>query len=299
MDRSAHEQIPADLASNGRELIGKTVAEALPEVADQGFVDLLDTVFRTGEPFVGRRTPIDLQTGTEALERFYLDFIYQAIKEPDGSISGIFVEGQDVTDHVATEDRLALINGELQHRVKNTLAMVQAIAMQSLQPVEDREPVDTFLRRLMALARAHDTLVQQNWSAARMHAAVTASIDSFDMADRFDVSGSELHLGPSATLSLSMILHELTTNAIKYGSLSVETGKVELSWSEDRSRGNLDLVISWKERGGPAAVAPTRKGFGTKLIRMGLDGTGGVETHYEPEGFSAEIRAPLDQLQRK
>ena len=283
-----------------RDIIGKTAREAIPEAANQGFNELLDRVYRTGEPFVGRRTPITLQSDPGSPPRqHYLDFIYQAIREPDGSISGIFVEGQDVTDHVLGEQRLELINRELQHRVKNTLAMVQAIAMQTLREVKEREAVESLLQRLFALSRAHDTLVQRNWSGAEITAAARASVESFGMPERFDIDGPSLELGPSATLSLSMILHELSTNAIKYGALSVEGGHVSLSWEIDHSAEQPELVLKWKERGGPVTGPATGKGgFGTKLVRMGLDGTGRVVLDFDPTGLSAELRAPVAGLYR-
>ena len=283
-----------------RDLIGLSVRQAVPEVNGHDFINLLDEVYRTGEPFVGRRMPLDLQPDpAQPSVRSYLDFIYQAIKEPDGSISGIFVEGQDVTDHVQAEELQALINGELQHRVKNTLAIVQAIASQSLRTVENKQPVDTFLQRLKALSGAHDALVQQNWSSAEIQTAVEAIVSSFALGHRFEIAGPRLLLAPNATLSLSMMLHELTTNAVKYGSLSVEGGRVDLNWSIDDNTDNRILVFNWIERGGPPVTAPKTKGFGTKLVKMGLDGTGDVQTVYNVEGFSAMIRAPMDHLQRK
>lgn len=283
-----------------RDVIGKPVREAVPEAAKQGFTDLLDQVYRTGEPFVGRRNSILLQSDPDQPpRRHYLDFIYQAIREPDGSISGIFVEGQDVTDHVLAEERLELINRELQHRVKNTLATVQAVAMQTLRGVGERDVVDSLTQRLIALGRAHDTLVQQNWSAASLTDVVRTGVESFGMPDRFEVGGPPLELGPNATLSLSMILHELSTNAIKYGALSVPEGRVLLNWDIDRNVAPPELVVKWEERNGPPPVEPSgRGGFGTKLIRMGLDGTGRVSLNFHQTGLVAEIRAPLAGLFR-
>lgn len=284
----------------GRDLTGKTVREAVPEAADQGFIGLLDRVYRTGEPFVGRRTPIVLQADSGGPSReHFLDFIYQAIREPDGSISGIFVEGQDVTDHVLAEQRLELVNRELQHRVKNTLAMVQAIAMQTLRAVPERPPVDNLLHRLIALSRAHDTLISQNWSAADIGAATRASVENLGMSERFDIEGPSLELGPSATLSLSMILHELSTNAIKYGALSSEGGRVSLEWEIEGSGDQPELVLTWRERGGPPPTPPEGgSGFGTKLVRMGLDGTGTVEVDFQPAGLVVRFTAPVEGLRR-
>jgi two-component sensor histidine kinase len=283
-----------------RDLVGKTVREGIPEAASQGFVELLDRVYQTGEPFVGRRTPIMLESEQDKPARqHYLDFIYQAVREPDGSISGIFVEGQDVTDHVLAEQRLELVNRELQHRVKNTLATVQAIAMQTLRDVTDKGPVEALTQRILALSRAHDSLIQQNWSSADIREAAQSSFDNFGVSDRVDIEGPSLELGPNATLSLAMILHELSTNAMKYGALSVETGRVSLRWDIENTGPEAELVVRWTEQGGPPAVAPTgRSGFGTKLVKMGLDGTGQVKLDFLSAGLSAELRAPVASLHR-
>lgn len=280
-------------------LIGKPVRDAVPDAGGQGFFELLDQVYQTGEPFVGRRVPIELQPDekTEA-EMFFLDFIYQAIRESDGTISGIFVEGQDVSDHVLAEERLTLINGELQHRVKNTLAMVQAIANQTLKPVTDREPVETFEKRLFALSRAHDTLVQENWSQADIRIATSSSLSAFGVADRVAVKGPSVELGPNAILSLSMILHELTTNAVKYGALAVERGHVSITWDVVDKEDGPFLQFVWQEREGPAVVKPEHRGFGSKLISRGIDGTGEVALDYAPSGFAAHFTAPLSALTR-
>ena len=118
------------------------------------------------------------------------------------------------------------------------------------------------------------------------------------MNDRFEVSGPRVSLGPPATLSLSMLLHELATNALKYGALSSETGRVRTEWRLVGQNEEAALVFDWAETGGPAVRQPERKGFGSRLIGMGLGGTGGTELRYLPHGFEAEFKAPLSHLQR-
>jgi two-component sensor histidine kinase len=190
-----------------------------------------------------------------------------------------------------------LLNEELSHRMKNMMAMVQAIAGQTLKSVPDREPVRAFEKRIHALSAAHDVLLQQNWSAAQISAVVHSVLGTFDLYPRFEVSGPGTDLGPRATLSLSLLLHELTTNALKHGSLSNETGRVSLTWRLEEERGDPVLILVWREQGGPPAREPDRKGFGSRLIRMGLVGTGGVELRYAPTGLEAEFTAPLSQVQ--
>lgn len=190
-----------------------------------------------------------------------------------------------------------LLNQELSHRMKNTLAMVQAIAQQTLRGVADREAVDAFGKRLHTLAAAHDVLLQKSWSSTQLGPLVHAVLSTFDQAGRFVVAGPDLTLGPRATLSLSLVLHELSTNAIKYGALSVAGGQVGVRWAVDHAAAEPELTLWWEEAGGPPAAAPSRRGFGSRLIRSGLVGTGGVDLRYEPSGFSAEMRAPLKQVQ--
>jgi PAS domain S-box-containing protein len=190
-----------------------------------------------------------------------------------------------------------VLNHELSHRLKNTLSMVQAIANQTLRPLTERGPVDAFEHRLQALSRAHDVLMQENWSAAPIRKAVLNVLQNFGDGERIAIAGPALQLGPRAILSLSLLLHELGTNAAKYGSLSNDSGRVTVDWRVDGDDQERELVIDWRESGGPPVHEPDRKGFGSKLIRMGLDGTGQVALHYLSSGFTAEIRAPLAQLQ--
>lgn len=192
-----------------------------------------------------------------------------------------------------------LLNQELSHRLKNTLAMVQAIASQTLKDVTERHAVDSFRQRLAALGLAHDVLLQQSWAAAPI-GTVIAKVLAFDAAaSRVEAHGPAVQLGSKAVLQLSLLLHELTTNAVKYGSLSVETGAVALVWRLDGADDIGDVVMTWTESGGPSVAPPTRTGFGSRLIRTGLGGTGGVELRYEHTGFSVEFRTPLGLLIRQ
>jgi two-component sensor histidine kinase len=201
------------------------------------------------------------------------------------------------TARLRAEAEQQLLNEELSHRMKNMMAMVQAIASQTLKSVPDREPVLALEKRIHALSAAHDVLLQQNWSAARIGAVVSSVLGTFDLFERFDLSGPSVDLGPRATLSLSLLLHELTTNALKYGALSNEAGRIAVLWRLDDGEGEPELVLTWREEGGPLTREPDSRGFGSRLIRMGLVGTGGVELRYAPTGLEAEFKAPLSQVQ--
>ena len=192
-----------------------------------------------------------------------------------------------------------LLNQELSHRLKNTLAMVQAIASQTLKEVAERQAVEAFRQRLAALGLAHDVLLQQSWTAAPIATVVDKVLTFNAAASRVQARGPDVQLGSKAVLQLSLLLHELTTNAVKYGSLSVESGVVALAWQLDGPDETTDVVLNWTETGGPPVCPPVRTGFGSRLIRTGLGGTGGVELRYLSMGFSAEFRTPLGLLTRQ
>ena len=199
---------------------------------------------------------------------------------------------------VRAEAEQDILNREMSHRLKNSFAMVQAIATQTLKPVTEREHVENFERRLHALSRAHDILMQDNWISADVRALVFGTAEPFDLGERLKVEGPHVSIGPRGTLSMSLLLHELLTNAMKYGALSIDTGSVEVRWFIGGRGEQATFHFSWREVGGPSAEEPTHKGFGSKLIRMGLIGTGGTRTSYSPKGFSADMSASLSQMQR-
>ncbi|BCM85237.1 hypothetical protein mvi_36980 [Methylobacterium indicum] len=196
------------------------------------------------------------------------------------------------------EERQDLLNHELSHRLKNTMAMVMSIAHQTLRAIPEREPVEAFEKRIRALASAHDLLLRRNWTAADLGAVCREVLSTVADGRRFTLDGPDVPLGPGAGLSASLLLHELATNAAKYGSLSGDEGGVELRWWIESGSGEPELVLRWREHGGPPVVAPTRRGFGSRLIRTGLVGTGGVDVTYHAEGLVAIMRAPLVEVQR-
>jgi PAS domain S-box-containing protein len=192
------------------------------------------------------------------------------------------------------EDRQRVLNQELSHRLKNTLAMVQAIAGQTLKRVTERDAVGSFEQRLGALASAHDVLLGRGWAAADLATVAERVLEVLDGRDRFRIGGPPVELGARAALSTSLLLHELGTNAVKYGALSNDAGTVAVTWTIERGVLRLD----WLEHGGPAAAVPKSHGFGSRLIKLGLMGTGGVTLRYEASGFSASMYAPLAELQQ-
>jgi two-component sensor histidine kinase len=285
---------------NGRDVVGKTVAEALPEVVNQGFVTLLDQVRTTGEPYIGRSVGVMLEADCGGpLEERFLNFVYQPITAPDGETTGVFVQGHDVTDQRRAEEHQQLLIHELNHRVKNTLSIVQALAMQSFNDRTDASAArETFDARLNALSAAHSLLTTQNWERAGLFDIIGSSVSATAGANasRVSIYGPDIAVAPQTAVSLAMAIHELCTNAIKYGALSNATGTVDVRWTAMRAGdGSIDLVIDWSEAGGPPVETPSRRGFGTRLIERGLSAElrSTVTLDFHPAGVKCTILAKL------
>jgi two-component sensor histidine kinase len=179
-----------------------------------------------------------------------------------------------------------LLLDELNHRVKNTLATVQAMAIQTMKDV-DLSARDAFLARLFALSSQHDLLTMDNWEGASLEGVVRRALRSWreDEHARFQVEGPPVHLTPKRALALGMAFHELATNAAKYGALSNATGTVNMRWAV-AADGNI-LSFTWEERGGPPVIPPKHRGFGLRLIEhgMGRELSGRVMLDFRPEGL--------------
>jgi PAS domain S-box-containing protein len=265
-----------------RDVLGRPVRQALPEVVEQGFVELLDRVYTTGEAFVGNGVSVLLQRNPgERPEERFVDFIYQPIRDAEGQVSGIFVEGSDVTERILAQQQQRLLLDELNHRVKNTLANVQAIAAQTLRAAPDPAAFrHAFEARLMALSATHDLLTASTWTGASLTDVLLLELKPHG-AGRYRLEGPAVTLTSQETLTFGLVFHELATNAAKYGALSNPDGCVEVRWSVKRD-GQPRLHLEWREHGGPAiSQAPERTGFGSRLIersiRADLDGKAQIE----------------------
>ena len=290
------------LLTGRQDIVGKPVAEALPEAVEQGFVTLLDTVRDTREAYVGRGVEIDLQrTAGGARERRVLDFNYHPVGGFDGPAEGIFVQVIDITEQANAARQQALLNHELAHRMKNRLALVQAVANQTLRLASDLDSARLSLnQRIGVLARAQDMLLSgtaQATTVTEIVNGVTALHD--DPADpRFHLEGPDLTVGPRAALSLSLMLHELSTNAAKYGALSVPGGSVSVIWHSAPTDDGDCFCLEWNETDGPPVMEPAHSGSGTRLLKAGISGAriSKVDLHYHPEGVCCEICVDLKGL---
>ena len=201
---------------------------------------------------------------------------------------------------VRAEEQQQLLNRELSHRLKNTLAMVQAIATQTLRGASDIEVAKEVLAaRLIALGKAHDILMCGDGESqgTDIQAVVESALGSHEDPDRrrFKFRGPLVPCGARAALSLALMVHELATNAAKYGALSTPDGRVTLAWEIDENANAETVRFIWQEEGGPPVTAPSRVGFGSRLIERGLAGAvgGQVVLRYSPEGVCCTLIAPL------
>ncbi|KQS63424.1 hypothetical protein ASG39_16245 [Rhizobium sp. Leaf371] len=282
-----------------RDVIGKPVGEALPELAGQGFEALLDQAYSSGEPVSRWSERLVLIRSAEiGAEERYVDFVYQPIKADSGEVTHIFVQGSDVTERVIAEHRQRLLVNELNHRVKNTLASVQAITTQTLRGAMSlKEASDSINGRILALSRAHNMLTAQNWTGADLSDVLETALSIHDDPDhsRLEITAQTLRFEPHAALSIALALHELAINAEKYGALSRSEGRVEIVCETTRVEDQEVFRMTWREKGGPPVHPPQRRGFGFHLLERALpvELTGTVRIHHRPDGLVFELSAPL------
>ncbi|MGY1519638.1 sensor histidine kinase [Luteimonas sp. A482] len=220
------------------------------------------------------------------------------IRDDDGAVSEWFGAATDIDQRVRHEESLRLLVNELDHRVKNTLAIVQSIVAQTLRTSPDgAEATPLIESRLQALAATHDVLTREKWSGAPVEEIVRLAVGHCRDGNpaRFDLQGPAVSLDPRRAVALSMAMHELCTNATKYGAMSVPDGRVRVHWALHDQDGQTRLVLDWEESGGPPVQAPTRGGFGTRLLQRGLqhDLQGTVTLEFPPAGVRCHIEAPL------
>jgi two-component sensor histidine kinase len=213
----------------------------------------------------------------------------------EGKVGGVLVVCRDVTSEHMAREALNLINEELKHRVKNTLTVLGAVATQTFRDASSKADLEKYQGRLAAFGRAHDLLTAANWAAAPLQDVISTALIPYRTGEgRFTISGPALILKSRQALALSLAIHELATNAMKYGALSVPSGCVSIAWtSEDQ-----EFVFTWQESGGPPASTPSSVSFGSRLISRVLqdDFGGAVEVSYEPAGLICRLTAPLENL---
>ncbi len=272
------------------EIVGESILRIIPPELHGEEKSILERV-RKGEHVEHYETERITKNG----ERVNVSLTVSLMRDRSGKTIGIAKVGRDITQAKNAERMQKLLIGELSHRVKNTLATVQAIANQTLKNCENPEEIVKGINgRIGALAKAHSVLTDNSWEGADLSTLMHDQLllGGAD-ADRISCSGPSVILDPQAALHFSLILHELGTNARKYGSLSEPQGRVAVDWSVEK-RDSYILMLRWREQHGPAVKAPTRRGFGTTLIEQTLRGHGGeAKLEYKQNGVLCEISLPL------
>jgi two-component sensor histidine kinase len=200
----------------------------------------------------------------------------------------------DISERKRAEERLNLVVGEMRHRVKNIIAVMQSITVRTFVDGKSIDEARVIMSgRLLALGRAHDLLTRASWQGASLKGVVQAEIAAF--SERFNLHGPEIVLNPSATQTFALALHELATNAVKYGALSSPQGRIDVRWSMTEDSEEPRLKFHWVERGGPPATSPERKGFGLTLLNNAMmsDFDRPPRMSFTDEGFEYEVDAPL------
>jgi two-component sensor histidine kinase/CHASE1-domain containing sensor protein len=247
-----------------------------------------------------RREDVRFDLDMESADhRQVLDLWIRPLESSRGAVTGLVVSAVDVTDRYESEETQRLLMRELDHRMKNTLQVIQAIIRRTARSHDSIEKFEqSLIGRVNAMARAHELLAQERWMGADIGTIIAQESVNFDAADAIRSSGPRIRLNPKAALSFALAAHELGTNALKYGALSAPNGRVDVDWSVERVEDEPRFVLCWKESGGPPVEPPTRQGFGSMLIERSiayeLDGKATVD--YRREGFTCTISAPMSAI---
>lgn len=216
----------------------------------------------------------------------------------EGRVDRVLSVSRDHTSLEAARAQQRLLNGELNHRLKNILTMVQSIASQTLRDADSlKDAAAAFSSRLASLGHAADILTATSWHAADLHDVIHAGLAAIDgKQDRISVDGPTVTLNASAALATTLALHELATNAIKYGALSNDEGTVLLDWTVTGAGNERQFTLRWKEKDGPEVAPPSKRGFGSRLIERSLQSyfRGNARLSYPPDGLEFRLVAPLD-----
>jgi two-component sensor histidine kinase len=266
------------------DVIGRVLWEAFPHTRNTGLAKLFHKVMASRETIRSETESIVVKGRWMAYRLFPLG-------------DGLGVVFRDTTDRHVAEVQRDLLVKELEHRVKNTLTIVQSIAAQTFRHSNVDPAVQrAFEGRLITLSNVHAVLTQHSWDSAELHEVVHSALRAHGVPgeQHFTIDGPELRLSPQSAVAVSMAVHELATNAMKYGALSTAAGHVDVGWSVVGGR----FRWSWRERGGPKVKVPRRKGFGSRMIEraLALQLSGKVAIEYAAKGVVCTIDAPVEAV---
>ncbi len=278
------------------EAIGRDVEMIVPSGRRSGEFDLRTQISR-GEEVA------DYDTMGQRKDASTVDvsISLSPIRSGAGAIVGASLIAREIGERVRHGKRQDMLVQELNHRVKNTLAMVQSIASQTFTEKSDPEAFqEAFQRRMGALSRTHNLLADGDWNGSAIRDILRTETAPYDDGeDRVLAAGPDVRLTPSASLALGMAFHELATNAAKYGALSLPAGQVRVDWRIENSGGERRLALDWQESQGPPVSQPTHRGLGSRLIERGLAHQldGATELRFEPAGLRFVLQASLTSIE--
>lgn len=230
---------------------------------------------------------------------FWAALFVNPVRDEAGQVIQYFASLVDLTAHKEEAAQSRMLINELNHRVKNTLSTVQSVVRQALRTGSDPEVIRASIEsRLLALSRSHDLLTRENWESAGLRDVLNESLEPFrasdDWAGRVVIKGENIRFPPKAILALGLAFNELATNAVKYGAFSNEAGSVLIEWKSESTPEGSRLILRWQEKGGPPVKAPSRKGFGSRMLEHGLaqELQGTVQLDYRPDGVICTMNIP-------
>lgn len=265
------------------------VALVVPEDR-MAVLEQTEAAFLTGEPY-----SMEYRITNRNRQTIWVETRAKALLGENPTLLGVIF---DVSERKQNEADKALVTREISHRFKNSMAMVQSIANQTLRNSSNPdEASQLFNERLHALAQAHDMLLQDNWGGATIGQIADKALAPFNrtFGNRIRISGPSLFVSDRITVSLSLGLYELATNAVKYGSLSNETGIIDFSWNVIAEQGEQKFQMQWTETQGPTVSRPSRRGFGQRLIRLVLaeELKAKCDIDFAPDGLKINVVAPI------
>ena len=255
--------------------------------------ELRQSVLRAAK---GERVLHDTTVRISGDERIAVANLLAPVVDENGIVTNVVASGFDISDRKKAEQHREMLVGELSHRVKNSLATVQTIASHTLREASDLESFrEAFVGRLMAISKCHDLLVDTTRSDADISQLIRDQVLPYahgGLDRQVTMRGPRLVLGPEAAHTFGLILHELATNAAKYGALSTEQGRLDISWKRSPDPQQREAILTWVESGGPPVQPPTRRGFGSVLIEQSLSHAlgGQARMEFRPEGLWAEFQ---------
>jgi PAS domain S-box-containing protein len=300
-----------DVAARSFEYVSPSVEELLGHTPDAVLAEAelwLSQIHKADRPAVERmlsradtdeQAPLEYRILREGSQIWVRD---KAFLLPGETGRGPRVAGlaRDVTEAKRAEQQRELLIGELNHRVKNTLALVQALAAHTRHAAASPGDFEqAFTSRLHALGHAHDLLTQTHWKGTSLNQVIETALAPFsvygDQQARVEVTGPPVWLNSNTAVTLTLAFHELATNAAKYGALSTTNGRVNIDWVAQPATDPREVLLHWRESGGPAVQAPSHKGFGSMLIEkvLAYEAEGEAELEFLPTGVAFKFRLPL------